>query len=107
MERSIELEWREIIAHLDDSPAPPDDNGFAHWSIAAGAMALLPMATPETWPAAFPIAVVAILLGLIGIRRATRIGRGRTRATVGVMLGTVPLLAALAIGIFTLVVLTG
>lgn len=105
MARSIELEWREIIAHLDDTPTPPDDNGFAHWSVAIGVIGLLPMLAPETLPASLPFAFLALVFGLIGLRRSGAIGRGRTRAIVGVMLGAVPLITAAAIAVLAVVLL--
>lgn len=105
MERSIELEWRAIVAHLDETPAPPDDNGFAHWSLAVGVIGLLPMLAPETLPASLPFALLALVLGFIGLHRSRIVGRGRTRSIVGIMLGTVPLVTALAIAVLAVVLL--
>jgi hypothetical protein len=103
MERAVELQWREIVAHLDDAPAPPDDNAFAHWALALGVMGLIPLAAPELLLAALPFAAGALLLGALGLRRAASIGRGRTRSGIALLLGAAPVATVFLIGALALV----
>jgi len=105
MERSIELEWREIVAHLDESAAPPDDNAFAHWAFALGVLGLIPLAAPELVLASLPFATAALLLGMLGLRRAGAIGRGRTRSGIALLLGAAPIMTVFLIGTLALTLL--
>jgi hypothetical protein len=105
MERSVELEWREIIAHLDESAAPPDDNALAHWAVAVGLMGLIPLAAPELLLVSLPFAAAALLLGVLGLRRAGAVGRGRTRSGIALLLGAAPVLTVLLIGALAVVLL--
>ena len=103
MEQSVELAWREIVERLDDTRTPPDDNGLAHWAVALGAMGLILLAAPQLLLASLPFAAAALLLGVLGLRGAAWIGRGRTRSGIALLLGATPFATVLLIGAVALV----
>ncbi len=73
-------------------------NGLSTAALVTGIVAAALGATIVLFVVAAPLAIVAVVFGLIGLRRSARVGRGRRAAVTGLVLGSAALgLSALGV----------